>query len=93
MSEGFQVSKVTICAKILKWQLVSHLISKGRYRAARAAKKGVWFLYLETPLGWMVKIILENMREKPGRKIKDKKEKDEACSKMVLTIRDGMYNR
>ena len=49
MSEGFQVSKVTICAKILKWQPVSDLISKCRYRAAMAAKKGVWFLYLETP--------------------------------------------
>ena len=34
MSEGYQVSKVTLCVKILKW----HSISKGRYRAARAAK-------------------------------------------------------
>ena len=91
MSEGFQVSKVTISAKILKWQLVSHLISKGRYRAARAAKKGVWFLYLETPLGWMVKIILENMARNP--RAKKIKEEGEECSKMVLSIRDGMFNR
>ena len=36
MSEGSQVSKVTLCVKIQKWQSVTH---KGRYRAARAAKK------------------------------------------------------
>ena len=35
MSEGSHVSKVTICVEILKWQW----LSKGRYRAARAAKK------------------------------------------------------
>ena len=35
MSEGSQVSKVTLCVKILKWRSGT----KGRYRAARAAKK------------------------------------------------------
>ena len=37
MSEGSQVLKVTLCVQILKWQSVSD--HKGRYRAARAAKK------------------------------------------------------
>ena len=41
MSEVSQVSKITLCVQILKWQWVrvsvSHL--KGRYRAARAAEK------------------------------------------------------
>ena len=34
MSEGSQVSKVTLCVEILKW----HPVTKVRYRAARAAK-------------------------------------------------------
>ena len=34
MSEGAQMSKVTLCVKILKWQS----FTQGRYRAARAAK-------------------------------------------------------
>ena len=34
MSEGSQVSKVTLCVKILKWQRLTEV----RYRAARAAK-------------------------------------------------------
>ena len=42
MSEGFQVSKVSLCVKILKWQSLTHWVSesltKVRYRAARAAK-------------------------------------------------------
>ena len=38
MSEGYQVSKVTHCVKILKWHWLTHSVSKGRYRAARAAK-------------------------------------------------------
>ena len=42
MSEGSEVSKVTLCVKILKWQSVSQSVSesltKVRYRAARAAK-------------------------------------------------------
>ena len=39
----------------------------------------------------MVKIILENMTRKP--KAKKNKEEGEECSKMVLSIRDGMFNR
>ena len=42
MSEGSEVSKVTLCVKILKWQSlthsVTHSVTKVRYRAARAAK-------------------------------------------------------
>ena len=38
MSEGSQVSKVTICVEILKWHWPSHWLTKVRYRAARAAK-------------------------------------------------------
>ena len=38
MSEGPQVSKVTLCVKILKWHPVSESLTKVRYRAARAAK-------------------------------------------------------
>ena len=38
MSEGSQVSKVTICVKILKWHPVIDSLTKVRYRAARAAK-------------------------------------------------------
>ena len=36
MSEGSQVSKVTICVKILKGRSVSDLLTKVMYRAARA---------------------------------------------------------
>ena len=43
MSEGSQVSKVTLCVKILKWRSLTHSLThsltKVRYRAARAAKK------------------------------------------------------
>ena len=43
MSEGSQISKVTLCVKIQKWHWVSQSVSdsltKVRYRAARAAKK------------------------------------------------------
>ena len=38
MSEGCQVSKVTLCVKVLKWRLPSQSVTKVRYRAARAAK-------------------------------------------------------
>ena len=38
MSEGLEVSKVTICVKILKWHPVIDSLTKVRYRAARAAK-------------------------------------------------------
>ena len=42
MSEGSQVSKVTLCVKIQKWYSASHSLTnsltKVRYRAARAAK-------------------------------------------------------
>ena len=42
MSEGSQVSKVTLCVKILKWhppnQSVSQSLTKVMYRAAREAK-------------------------------------------------------
>ena len=38
MSEESQVSKVTLCVKILKWQSLSQSLTKVRYRAARAAK-------------------------------------------------------
>ena len=33
-----QVSRVTLCFKILKWHSISHSLTKVRYRAARAAK-------------------------------------------------------
>ena len=39
MSEESQVSKVTLCVKILKWWSLSQSLTKVRYRAARAAKK------------------------------------------------------
>ena len=42
MSEGSEVSKVTLCVKFLKWHpltdSVGHSLTKVRYRAARAAK-------------------------------------------------------
>ena len=39
MSEGSQVSKVTLCVEILKWQsALTTTKTKVRYRAARAAK-------------------------------------------------------
>ena len=38
MSEGLEVSKVTICVKILKWHPVIDSLTKVRCRAARAAK-------------------------------------------------------
>ena len=38
MSEGLEVSKVTICVKILKWHPVTDSLTKVRYRAASAAK-------------------------------------------------------
>ena len=38
MSEGLEVSKVTICVKILKWHPVIDSLTKVRYRAARAAQ-------------------------------------------------------
>ena len=38
MSEESQVSKVTICVQILKWQSVSQRVTKGKYGAATAAK-------------------------------------------------------
>ena len=38
MSGASQVSKITIHVKIRKWHSVSHSVTKGRYRAARAAK-------------------------------------------------------
>ena len=38
MSKGSQVSKVTLCVKILKWQSVSESVTKVRYKGARAAK-------------------------------------------------------
>ena len=38
ISEGSQVSKVTLCVKILKWQWPTQSLTKVRYRAARAAK-------------------------------------------------------
>ena len=41
MSEGSQVSKVTLCVKILKWRSVTDPVTKVKYRAARAAKKCV----------------------------------------------------
>ena len=37
--KGSQVSRVTLCAEILKWQWVSHPLTMVRYKAARAAKK------------------------------------------------------
>ena len=39
MSEGSEVSKVTLCVETLKWQSVTESVTKVRYRAARAAKK------------------------------------------------------
>ena len=39
MSEGSQVSKVSLCVKILKWHPPTDPVTKVRYRAARAAKK------------------------------------------------------
>ena len=39
MSEGSEVSTVTLCVEILKWQWPTHSVTKVRYRAARAAKK------------------------------------------------------
>ena len=39
MSEGSDVSKVTLCVETLKWQSVTESVTKVRYRAARAAKK------------------------------------------------------
>ena len=39
MSEGSQVPKVTLCVQIIKWQSLTHWLTKVRYRAARAAKK------------------------------------------------------
>ena len=38
MCEGSEVSKITIYVKILKWQSLTHSVTKGRYRAARIAK-------------------------------------------------------
>ena len=38
MSEGSQVSEVTLCVEILKWHPLTHWVTKVRYRAARAAK-------------------------------------------------------
>ena len=38
MSEGSQVSKVTLCVEILKWQSLTPPLTKGRYRAVRTAK-------------------------------------------------------
>ena len=37
-------SMSTLCVKILKWQLLTDLLTKVRYRAARAAKKTLLFL-------------------------------------------------
>ena len=45
MPEGFQVSKVTLCVKIIKWQS----LTQGRYRAARAAKKTAVTDYTSLP--------------------------------------------
>ena len=42
MSEGAQVSKVTLCVKILKWHPLTHSLTMVRYRAARAAKNSTW---------------------------------------------------
>ena len=39
MSEGSQLSMVTLCVKIQKWQSVTQSLTKVSYRAARAAKK------------------------------------------------------
>ena len=39
MSEGSQVSKVTLCVKNFKWRSVTDWLTEVRYRAARAAKK------------------------------------------------------
>ena len=39
LSERSQVSKVTLCVKILKWRSLTDWLSKGRYGAVRAAKK------------------------------------------------------
>ena len=41
MSEGSQVSEVTLCVEILKWQSPTPTKTKVRYRAARAAKNGL----------------------------------------------------
>ena len=49
MSEGSQVSKVTICVKILKWRSLTHSVTKGRYRAARAAKNIVLLVASNIP--------------------------------------------
>ena len=38
MSEGSEVSKVSLCVNILKWQSVTDSVTKVRYRAAWAAK-------------------------------------------------------
>ena len=61
MSEGSEVSNVTLCVKILKWQWVSQWVSewltKVRYRAARAAKTRQGTYLTESP------IVTENMGE------------------------------
>ena len=49
MSEGSQVSKVTLCVKIEKvavTQSLSHSVTKVRFRAARAAKNQEFFFFL-----------------------------------------------
>ena len=56
MCEGSEVSKVTLYVKILKWhspsQWVSEWVTKVRYRAARAAKDTVSYIW-KPPISWM----------------------------------------
>ena len=60
MSEGSQVSKVTLCVKIQKWQWVSEWVTKARYRAARAAKNNILVLktcvWFYSALWWVVSV-------------------------------------
>ena len=50
MSERSQVSKVTLCVKIQKWQWLTQWVTKVRYRAARAAKNTLYEV-IGTPFG------------------------------------------
>ena len=69
MSEGFQLSRATLCVKIQKWQWVSDSVTKVRYRAARAAKNEEKnpCLVLLLILVWVMS--LGNATKLPGKRL------------------------
>ena len=82
MSEGSQVSKVTLCVKILKWRSLTDSGTKGRYRAARAAKN-----WIEKMLGKSLEKVWNRLKkfEKVGKKLGKKvRKKYEKCWKKLI---------